>query len=89
MAKHGAANEMFSFAADTAEKVGLSRRSIEIAVKIWKDLSVVSRQRCVGIATLIVFIVLVTLSGGLASTPRLSPRTSKECLLDDLRKGYV
>ncbi|MBB4955359.1 ParB family chromosome partitioning protein [Agrobacterium vitis] len=48
MAKHGAANEIFSFAADTAEKIGLSRRSIEIAVKIWKDLSVASRQRCAG-----------------------------------------
>lgn len=42
------ANEIFSFAADTAEKIGLSRRSIEIAVKIWKDLSIASRQRCEG-----------------------------------------
>ncbi|KAB2803274.1 chromosome partitioning protein ParB [Brucella anthropi] len=48
LAKHGSANEIFSFAQDTAEKVGLSRRSIEIAVKIWKDLAVSSRQRCVG-----------------------------------------
>lgn len=48
LAKNGAANEIFSFAADTAEKIGLSRRSIEIAVKIWKDLSVASRQRCEG-----------------------------------------
>ncbi|WP_234894760.1 ParB N-terminal domain-containing protein [Agrobacterium vitis] len=48
MAKHGAANEIFAFAADTAEKIGLSRRSIEIAVKIWKDLTVASRQRCAG-----------------------------------------
>ncbi|OCP17401.1 MULTISPECIES: ParB N-terminal domain-containing protein [unclassified Ensifer] len=43
-----AAPEIFSFAAHTAEKIGLSRRSIETAVKIWKDLSVASRARCVG-----------------------------------------
>ncbi len=40
--------EFFGFAAATAEKIGLSRRSIELAVKIWKDLSVASRQRCAG-----------------------------------------
>ncbi|MCA1492731.1 ParB N-terminal domain-containing protein [Ensifer sp. NBAIM29] len=40
--------EVFGFAAITAEKIGLSRRSIELAVKIWKDLSVASRQRCAG-----------------------------------------
>lgn len=48
LAKHGSANEIFSFASDMAEKIGLSRRSIELAVKIWKDLAVVSRQRCAG-----------------------------------------
>jgi len=41
-------DEVFGFAAATAEKTGFSRRSIEIAVKIWKDLSVASRQHCVG-----------------------------------------
>lgn len=41
-------NEVFSFSLDTAEKVGLSRRSIEIAVKIWKELTAASRQRCGG-----------------------------------------
>ncbi|MCX2697046.1 ParB N-terminal domain-containing protein [Ochrobactrum chromiisoli] len=41
-------DEIFGFAAVTAEKIGLSRRSIEIAVKIWKDLAVDSRQRCAG-----------------------------------------
>lgn len=41
-------SEVFGFAASTAEKIGLSRRAIELAVKIWKDLSVVSRQRCSG-----------------------------------------
>lgn len=40
--------EVFGFAAATAEKIGLSRRSIELAVKIWKDLTAVSRQRCAG-----------------------------------------
>ncbi|APX70290.1 MULTISPECIES: ParB N-terminal domain-containing protein [unclassified Brucella] len=40
--------EIFGFAASTAEKTGFSRRSIELAVKIWKDLSVASRQRCAG-----------------------------------------
>jgi ParB family transcriptional regulator, chromosome partitioning protein len=40
--------EIFGFAATTAEKTGFSRRSIELAVKIWKDLSVASRHRCAG-----------------------------------------
>lgn len=41
-------NEIFAFCQDTAEKVGLSRRSIEMAVAIWKKLSVASRARCAG-----------------------------------------
>ncbi|MEN5299056.1 ParB N-terminal domain-containing protein [Brucella sp. TWI559] len=41
-------NEIFAFSLDVAEKIGLSRRSIELAVKIWKDLAAVSRQRCAG-----------------------------------------
>ncbi|MCM2431986.1 ParB N-terminal domain-containing protein [Agrobacterium rosae] len=40
--------EIFGFAAATAEKIGLSRRSIELAVKIWTDLSEASRKRCAG-----------------------------------------
>lgn len=46
LAKGG--DEVFGFAAATAEKTGFSRRSIELSVKIWKDLAVPSRQRCVG-----------------------------------------
>lgn len=41
-------NEIFAFSLDVAEKIGLSRRSIELAVKIWKDLAAISRQRCAG-----------------------------------------
>lgn len=41
-------NEIFAFSLDVAEKIGLSRRSIELAVKIWKDLATASRQRCAG-----------------------------------------
>ncbi|KRB58490.1 chromosome partitioning protein ParB [Rhizobium sp. Root708] len=40
--------EVFGFARQTAEKVGLSQSAIKLAVKIWKDLSVASRQRCGG-----------------------------------------
>lgn len=48
LAKHGSANEIFAFATDTAEKIGLSRRSIELAVKIWSELTPDSRARAVG-----------------------------------------
>ncbi|PYE87534.1 ParB N-terminal domain-containing protein [Phyllobacterium leguminum] len=41
-------DEVFGFAAATADKISLSRRSIELAVKIWKDLSDASRKRCAG-----------------------------------------
>lgn len=41
-------NEVFAFSIDAAEKVGLSRRSIEIAVAIWKGLSVASRSGLAG-----------------------------------------
>lgn len=37
-------NEIFSFSQDTALKLGVSSRSIELAVKLWKDLSVATRQ---------------------------------------------
>ncbi len=40
--------EVFGFAAATAEKIGLSRRSIELAVKIWTDLTPDSRTRLSG-----------------------------------------
>lgn len=42
------ANEIFSFAQETARKVGLSLRTIQIAVKIWTDLTPDSRQRLAG-----------------------------------------
>ena len=38
-AKHGSANEIFSFAEHVAEQIGLSQRAIQIAVAIWKGLS--------------------------------------------------
>ena len=41
-------NEIFSFCSETAEKVGLSRRSIELAVAIWGRLSDDSRARLPG-----------------------------------------
>lgn len=47
-ARQGTANEVFSFATATAAKVGLSQRTIQIAVKIWSDLSAESRQRLAG-----------------------------------------
>lgn len=37
-------NEIFSFSMDAAQKLGVSSRSIELAVKLWKDLSVATRQ---------------------------------------------
>lgn len=40
--------QIFAFAEDTANKVGLSRRTIEMAIAIWKGLSVASRQRVTG-----------------------------------------
>ena len=48
LAKNGSANEIFAFAADAAEKTGLSRRAVEMAVKIWKDLTPDSRKRTAG-----------------------------------------
>lgn len=47
-AKHGHANEIFSFAAATAERIGLSQRSIQIAVKIWTGLAPQTRTRLRG-----------------------------------------
>jgi ParB family chromosome partitioning protein len=47
-AKHGYANEMFSFAAATAEKIGLSQRAIQMAVKIWTGLAPTVRARLRG-----------------------------------------
>lgn len=44
----GRQNEIFSFSQDAAEKTGLNKRSIEIAVAIWRGLSVGSRKRCTG-----------------------------------------
>lgn len=41
-------NEIFAFSLDVAEKIGLSRRSIELAVKIWSELTPDSRARAVG-----------------------------------------
>lgn len=40
--------EIFGFAKSTAEKVGLSKRSINLAAQIWTDLSPASRLRLVG-----------------------------------------
>ncbi|QGA56188.1 ParB/RepB/Spo0J family partition protein [Brucella sp. 2280] len=44
----GQQSEIFGFTVATAEKTGLSERAIRLAVKIWKDLAAVSRQRCAG-----------------------------------------
>lgn len=40
--------EIFGFAAATAEKIGMSRRAIELAVKIWTELTISSRIRLAG-----------------------------------------
>lgn len=40
--------QIFGFTRVNAEKIGLSQSAIFAAVKIWKDLSVASRQRCAG-----------------------------------------
>jgi len=40
--------EILGFAADAADKIGLSRRAIELAVKIWTDLTPESRDRVAG-----------------------------------------
>ncbi|WP_102226842.1 ParB/RepB/Spo0J family partition protein [Acidimangrovimonas sediminis] len=50
-ARQGSANEMFSFATATAEKIGLSKRAIQISVKIWTDLTPEARRRLVGTET--------------------------------------
>lgn len=48
-ARHkNSASEIFSFAETTAEKMGLSKRAIQIAVKIWTDLTPASRLRLIG-----------------------------------------
>jgi len=44
----GAPAEIFGFSAVAAEKIGLSDRTIRLAVKIWSDLSPASRARCAG-----------------------------------------
>tara|TARA_R110002020_G_scaffold185004_1_gene382470 strand:+ start:4316 stop:5152 length:837 start_codon:yes stop_codon:yes gene_type:complete len=41
-------NEVFAFCSETAERVGLSRRSIELAISIWNGLSPDSRKRLPG-----------------------------------------
>lgn len=41
-------SEILGFAASAAERIGLSRRSIELAVKIWTDLTSESRERVAG-----------------------------------------
>lgn len=40
--------EIFGFTKATAEKIGMSQSAVKLAVKIWKDLSVASRNRCIG-----------------------------------------
>lgn len=40
--------EVFAFAPAIAEKIGMSRRAIELAVKIWTDLTILSRIRLAG-----------------------------------------
>ena len=47
-ARQGTASEIFSFAESTAEKIGLSKRAIQIAVKIWTGLTPASRLRLIG-----------------------------------------
>lgn len=42
------ANEIFSFSEHVAERIGLSQRAIQIAVKIWKGLSKDTRPRLYG-----------------------------------------
>lgn len=42
--------EIFGFARDVAEKVGLSKRAINLAVKIWTSLAPTVRQQLVGTA---------------------------------------
>jgi len=39
---------IFAVRSEIAERVGLSERAIRLAVAIWRDLSVASRQRCTG-----------------------------------------
>lgn len=41
-------HEVFGFAPAMAEKIGMSRRAIEVAVKIWTDLTPDSRKRAAG-----------------------------------------
>ena len=43
------ASEVFGFAAATAEKIGLSKRAINIAVKIWIGLTPATRSRLTGL----------------------------------------
>ena len=48
LAKHGSANDIMSFAAETAEKIGLSRKSIERAVSIHFQIDEATRKRIAG-----------------------------------------
>lgn len=41
-------NAIFAFCSIATDKTGLSRRSVELSISIWKGLSVASRQRCTG-----------------------------------------
>ena len=38
------ASEMFSFAADAAARIGLSQRAVQLAVKLWRDLTPEARE---------------------------------------------
>ena len=44
------ANEMFSFAADAAARIGLSQRAVQLAVKLWRDLTPEARELIEGTA---------------------------------------
>lgn len=47
-ARHGSASEMFSFAAEAAERMGLSQRAVQIAVKIWTEIVPTVRAKLIG-----------------------------------------
>lgn len=47
-AKHGNANEIFSFAEDAAQTLGLSARSIQLSVALWKGLSAHAKATITG-----------------------------------------
>jgi len=76
------AAQIFAFAQDTANRTGLSRRTVETAVAIWKGLSAASRQRVAGTW-------LADHQGSLQSLSKLTRAMQEKVLREVLDNGIA